>query len=248
MRMLESLEPLEGEVAAPIPAPDIGPILSMTGMPDFPLARSFLVHRLRTDGVSDDVLDAFSAVPRHCFAPAARWVVAYLDLDLRVGLTWLNGPRTIARVLDGMPRLPRMRVLEVGTCTGYQTALLSLLHPYVHSMDSSRACIEWARTRLLAMGRLGVTWRHEDVMARGCTLSEFDCVIVNVALPRIHPNLLGAVASSGGVVIAPLRNADGTQRLIRCALDSGRVVQMIDMGPCCYPTYTSARAPMAPGR
>jgi protein-L-isoaspartate(D-aspartate) O-methyltransferase len=218
---------------------NIEPLLRATGMPDLPLARALLAEQLRAAGVSEDVVAAFMALPRHCFAPASRWRVAYLNLSLRAGPAWLIRPETTARVLDAMPRRPGLRVLEIRSGNGYQTALLALLQAEVLSVDISSACIDWARMRVLALGMGKVTFELGDAVAHGIGRGDFPCVIVNAALPFLPTAVLRAVSSDGGVLIAPMCSADGSQRLVRYSVRSGDVLHAIDMGACNYPVYRS---------
>src|SRR5438045_3141454 len=81
--------------------------LAHAGATDLPLARKWMCTKLRARGVPEPVVAAFNVVPRHAFAPPLRWRVAYLDLDLWTGVTWMTAPLTVARALEAIPLLSR---------------------------------------------------------------------------------------------------------------------------------------------
>ena len=214
---------------------DVDALLQSTRMPDLPLARAFLAEQLCAAGVSEDVVAAFAAVPRHCFAPAARWRSAYLNLSIRAGPAWLLRPQTIARVLDAVPRGPHVRLLEVGTGSGFQTALSATLAAEVLTVDVSIQCLAWARPRLHALKLSNVTIAQAQVMSREFLDRTFDCVIVTSALARLPRTVPRSLSPKGGVVIAPILSTDGSQRLVRYSFREGHVRHAVDLGACAFP-------------
>jgi protein-L-isoaspartate(D-aspartate) O-methyltransferase len=222
------------------PLLDVDGLLRSTRMPDLPLARTLLAEQLRSAMVSEDVVAGFAALPRHCFAPAHRWRSAYMDLSIRAGPAWLIRPRTIARVLDAVPRGPTLRLLEVGTGNGYQTALLAMLAAEVLTVDVSTRCLAWARPRLRALGLNNVSFAWADIVSHGIPDRGFGCVVVTRALARLPQTLTRTLMLEEAVVIAPIRGADGSQRLIRYSFRDARLLQAVDLGACAYPEYSSA--------
>jgi protein-L-isoaspartate(D-aspartate) O-methyltransferase len=223
------------------PSLDVDELLRATRVPDLPLARALLAEQLRAAMVSEEVVAGFAAIPRHCFAPADRWQSAYLDLSVRAGPAWLLRPGTIARVLDAVPREPALRILEVGTGNGYQTALLALLAAEVLTVDVSQRCVEWARPRLQALGLSHVTCTVADVVSHGIADGDFDCVVVTTALSRLPATVTRTLSPREAVVIAPVRGADGAQRLIRYSFRDARLLHAVDLGACAYPEHSPAQ-------
>jgi len=221
------------------PQLDVDGLLRSTRVPDLPLARTLLAAQIRAALVSEDIVVGFAALPRHCFAPAHRWRSAYLDLSIRAGPAWLLRPRTIARVLDAVPRRPSLRVLEVGTGNGYQTALLTMLAADVLTVDASVQCLEWARPRLRALGLNNVTFTRAAVGWQGIPGRDFDCVVVAATLARLPDALIKSLSPKEAVVIAPIRGVDGSQRLIRYTFRYARLLRAVDLGACAYPEHPS---------
>jgi protein-L-isoaspartate(D-aspartate) O-methyltransferase len=213
---------------------DAAGLLALTGMVDLPLARSWMCEQLRAANVSHHVLSAMAAVPRHCFAPASRWRVAYVDLDLWTGVTWMTSPRTVARALDAVPRAPGTRVLEIGTGTGYQTALLAHMRADVTTVDVSWACARLAAERLAALGARRVVAVVGDGFAPRAFSAPLDAVVVNAALPAVPAQLFELLAPSG-VVVAPVSAAGGGQRLLRCSVSAAGAGRILDLGHCSVP-------------
>jgi protein-L-isoaspartate(D-aspartate) O-methyltransferase len=210
-------------------------LLKLMGVPDLPLARSWMNEQLRAAGTSEDVLGAMTDVPRHGFAPSARWRVAYLDLDLWTGVTWMTRPRTVARVVDTLPRSERLRILEIGTGSGYQTAVLATaLRADVISFEISPACLKPAAERLRALGITRAEVKLGNGLERGILPAEFDGIVVNAALPALQSQLFELLAPEGGVIVAPFIVSDGSQRLLRHALLDGEIT-VVDLGKCNFP-------------
>jgi len=220
-------------------------LLAGLGRSDLPLARAHLAQRLRAEGVSDDVVEAFAALPRHAFAPPWRWPVAYAELALAVGEAWLLRPSTLARALDALPRGRGRTLLEIGTGTGYPTALLLLLGARVVSVDPSASCLAAARTRLVAMQSDGWTLHQADAGADVDAAADlgtgYDGMLFQAALPRLP--VAWVAQGRAEVVVAPVCLADGSQRLVRLVRQQGAAggVQAIDLGPCAFPLHASTR-------
>jgi protein-L-isoaspartate(D-aspartate) O-methyltransferase len=214
---------------------DAAGLLMLMGVPDLPLARFWLGEQLRASGISEDVLGAMTDVPRHGFAPPARWRVAYLDLDLWTGVTWMTRPGTVARVVDALPRSERLRILEIGTGSGYQTAVLAAaLGADVTSLEISPACLKSATERLRALGITRAEVKLGNGLEPGTLPAEFDGIVVNAALPALQTQLFGLLSQGGGVIVVPLVVSDGSQRLLRYAL-LGDEITVVDLGKCNFP-------------
>lgn len=154
--------------------------------------RARLVRDLRAAGVRDErVLDAVGAVPRHLFVPddSVRRR-AYEDVALPIGLgQTISQPRTVARMTELLDVRPGDRVLEVGTGSGYQAAVLAELGARVFSVERHEPILD--RTRAL-LDRLGyrVRTRAGDGTRGWPAYAPFDAVVVTAGGPAVPPELV----------------------------------------------------------
>lgn len=195
--------------------------------------RARLVEELRRKGVQDlAVLRAFSEVPRHLFVPEALRRRAYDDTALPVGNgQTISQPSTHAHYLETLALKGPERVLEVGTGTGYQAALLSVLVTgLVVSIERIPALVIQARA---ALTEAGMADRVNVVAGDGSIgwkpLAPFDAILVAAAGSEIPPPLVGQLAE-GGQLIIPLAGAGGAQRLVRITR-RGDQTRQEDLGP-----------------
>lgn len=202
---------------------------ALFGVPDLPLARTWMEEQLFAHGVRVDVINAMRVVPRHVFA-GAQWFVSYLDLELRLGRAWLPAPSLVARMVSAVPSVPQPRVLDLGTGTGYQAAVLSALGAWVVSVDSNPDCLDAAQERLAKL-QLGARFVHGEPIAQVPPEAGYDAIIINGALSQL-PARLFDLLGDGGVIVAPLIVADGTQRLVRYAVSHEHGITALDLGPC----------------
>jgi protein-L-isoaspartate(D-aspartate) O-methyltransferase len=170
------------------------------------------------------VLRAFGIVPRHLFVPEALRHRAYEDTALPIGNgQTISQPTTQARYLEALRLEGTERVLEIGTGSGYQAALLAQLAGAVVSVErlpnlaaAARAALEKARIKGVAVvvgdGSLG--WR---------SLAPFEGILVAAAGPEIPQPLLDQLAEGGRLVI-PIQHAGG-QRLRRITKSRGKTVE-----------------------
>jgi protein-L-isoaspartate(D-aspartate) O-methyltransferase len=148
-------------------------------------------------------------------------------------------PATVARVAGALPELSGARVLEIGTGSGYQTALLSMLGAEVVSLDASQGCLSEARGRLKALGTPAVVEQSDgDAGYDGET--RYDAIVVNVPLPAPPLNLLPRLEAGRGVVVAPVATSDGWQRLMRIELRNDQE-RVLDLGPCQFAPVTTTQ-------
>lgn len=215
-----------------MPELDGAALLSSEILPDLPLARAWMCARLRGAAPSR-VIGAMKVLPRHAFIPP-RWRVAYAELALWTGTTWMTPPRTVARVLAALPDLTGKRVVEIGTGTGYQTALLSALGAAVTSFEVIAKCAAQARARIDAAGARNVVVRDKNGLADDAGVC--DVVVVNAALQAPPIELLDRLQDGRGVVVAPVLAADGSQRLLRFERRDRTGLRVLDLGACLFPT------------
>ena len=167
--------------------------------------RKRVLDRLIDQGIVDPaILDAFKCIPRHYFVPdPALSSRAYDDIPLPIGhhqtvsQPYIVGLMT-KMVLRGASRLGR--VLEIGTGSGYQTAVLSCLADKVYTIERIGALLDSARERLLAMGILNVEYRHGDGYLGWPGRGPFDVILLTSAPPQIPFPLLQQLALKGRLV------------------------------------------------
>jgi len=211
------------------PELDAAALLSFVRMPDLPLARAWMCARLGASA-PPAVINAMAVIPRHAFAPH-RWRVAYSDLALWTGATWMTPPGTVAHVAGALPNGRPRRILEIGTGTGYQTALLAALGHHVTTLDVSAPCVADARARLAALGASKTVIEQANGLEASYGGARYEAIVVNAALFESPVPLLAYLDGSGGVVIAPVVSADGSQRLVRFEV-RGTETRVLDLGRC----------------
>lgn len=187
--------------------------------------RARLVDQLRAQGIQDlAVLKAFSEVPRHLFVPEALRRRAYEDAALPIanGQT-ISRPLTQARYLEALRLTGRERVLEVGTGSGYQTALLAALAGTVFTIERVLALAETARAALREAGAANVSLLVGDGTLGWSAYAPYDAILVAAGGPDVPPPLVEQLGP-GGRLLLPLgergaqvltlieRHGDGVRR------------------------------------
>ncbi len=184
--------------------------------------RSRLVEELRGKGIEDlAVLHAFAEVPRHLFVPAALTNRAYEDTSLPIG--WgqtISQPSTQAAYLTALALTGRERVLEVGTGSGYQAALLAHLVDHVVTVERIGELVQSAKRALEAAGVRNVLVLAGDGTLGWRPLAPYDAIVVAAASgPSVPPPLLNQLCE-GGRLVAPVTR-DGRQVLVRVTQRAG---------------------------
>lgn len=166
--------------------------------------REALIDELRRQGIRDErVLEAMGRVPRHEFVEEALRSEAYKNRSLPIGhAQTLSQPYTVAlmteTVLGGSS--PK-RILEVGTGSGYQAAVLSLLVETVFTVERLRALTETARTRLAALGFRNVHFGYADGTLGWSPYAPYDGIVVTAGGGEVPPALVDQLAPGGRLVI-----------------------------------------------
>jgi protein-L-isoaspartate(D-aspartate) O-methyltransferase len=189
---------------------------------DLNQARARMVaDQLEQRGISDKrVLAAMRAVPRDRFVPAEFADHAYDDGPLPIGSQQtISQPYMVALMSEVAKLCGTERVLEVGTGSGYQTAVLSRLAAEVYSVEFIAGLHDRARAILSAMGLTNIRLRSGDG-SEGCPdAAPFDAIIVTAAMPGIARPLLEQLAPTGRL-IAPI-GEDELQTLVRISRQRG---------------------------
>ncbi|WP_339804028.1 protein-L-isoaspartate(D-aspartate) O-methyltransferase [uncultured Marinobacter sp.] len=167
--------------------------------------RMRLIQRLREAGIRDEqVLAALEEVPRHIFLDEALAHRAYEDTALPIGYgQTLSQPYIVARMTELLMAHKPERVLELGTGSGYQTAILARLCDMVFSVERIKALQDRARERLQLLKTRNVMLRLADGGMGWPERAPFDGIIVTAA-PKVLPDELLAQLADGGVLVAPV--------------------------------------------
>jgi protein-L-isoaspartate(D-aspartate) O-methyltransferase len=179
--------------------------------------RGKLVDLLRQKGIRDlAVLRAIRMVPRHLFVPESVRHRAYDDVALPIGSgQTISQPWVQARYLELIGLTGRERVLEVGTGSGYQTALLAMLCDGVFSVERIPALAQTARAALEAAGIRNVTVLVGDGTLGWRPFAPFDAILVAAASPEIPAPLVEQLAPGGRMVIPLGDRATQTLTLVQ---------------------------------
>lgn len=147
------------------------------------------------------VLAAVAAVPRHLFVPPQHRELAYEDAPLPIGRgQTISQPYIVALMTQALHLTPASRVLEVGTGSGYQAAILAYITPHVWSIETLPELAETARERLHGLG-YPVQVRLGDGRLGWPEQAPFDGIIVTAAAPDVPPALAAQLADDGRLVI-----------------------------------------------
>ena len=177
---------------------------------------------LRQRGISDQaVLRAMDEVPREHFVTAELTDSAYADraLPIACGQT-ISQPYVVAYMTEQLDVEPQHCVLEVGTGSGYQAAILSRLVREVVSVERYRTLADTARERLKTLGYSNVTVIAGDGFAGAPERAPFDRIIVTAAADEV-PDALVAQLGEGGKMVLPLGPRNGTQHIVKLSKTAG---------------------------
>jgi protein-L-isoaspartate(D-aspartate) O-methyltransferase len=193
--------------------------------------RNRLVEVLRRKGVRDlAVLRAVQMVPRHLFVPESVRHRAYDDTALPIGSgQTISQPYVQARYLELIGLTGREKVLEIGTGSGYQTALLALLASMVFSVERVPHLAQSARTALANSGIRNVTVLVGDGTLGWRPFAPYDAILVSAASPEIPGPLVEQLALGGRMVIPLGDRASQTLTLVERNGDGVRASTIADV-------------------
>lgn len=176
--------------------------------------RTRLVESLRLQGIRDlAVLKAFAEVPRHLFVPDALRHRAYDDAPLPIGAgQTISRPFVQATYLEALRLQPNDRVLEIGTGSGYETALLASLAGQVFTVERVRGLAEQARRGLREAGVTNVSILVGDGTLGWSAYAPYQAILVAAGGPQVPRPLLEQLAP-GGRLLLPLGERAGAQVL-----------------------------------
>lgn len=174
-----------------------------TSPPEPDRAREALLRGLRELGIHDErVLAALRRVPRHRFVPSHLFPYAYEDRPLPIGRDQtISQPYIVALSTEALALTPTDRVLEVGTGSGYQTAVLAELAAAVYTVERIPELSVSAQEKLVALGYASIVFSVRDGTKGWPEEAPFDAILVTAAAPRVPPALLLQLAPGGRLVI-----------------------------------------------
>lgn len=181
-------------------------------------------------GIRDPrVLSAMAAVPRHLFVPEGQWHNAYEDHPLPIGDgQTISQPYIVAAMTEALEVGPENRVLEIGTGSGYQTAILASLAKMVYTVEVIESLSVRARLALLRLGIRNVRFRIGDGHLGWPEFAPYDRVIVTAAADTL-PYELAEQLGNGGKMVVPV-GPTGTQSLTLVVKHGKKLVQRHLMG------------------
>ncbi|MEE9300096.1 MAG: protein-L-isoaspartate(D-aspartate) O-methyltransferase [Alphaproteobacteria bacterium] len=175
-----------------------------------------LIMELRQNGVSDTrVLSAIERVSREKFIPEQIHAQAYDNIALPIGEgQTISQPLVVAAMTEALEVDKTMKVLEVGTGSGYQAAILAQLCRRVYTIERFRSLLEKAEAVFHELGIRNITSRLGDGASGWPEVAPFERIIVTAAAPEVPPALLDQLAEEG-VMVIPLGKAYDAQELVR---------------------------------
>ncbi len=211
-------------------------------MADFEQERARMIEeQLRRRGISDArVLQAFAKIPRHFFVPDPARTEAYKDraLSIECGQS-ISQPYMVATMLQVLALRGHEKVLEVGTGTGYETALLCELAAHVFTLERHRELAVGAKRKLDALGYRNVEFVFGDGAYGLPAAAPFDAILVAAAAPR-PPEALIAQLAEGGRLLVPV-GSPTEQRLVSVTR-IGERTKTEEFGGCVFVPLVSPAA------
>ena len=182
---------------------------------DFELQRQQLIESLRNAGIRDErVLTAMADTPREIFLDEAQRDLAYADraLPIEAGQT-ISQPLMVATMTQALQLSGRECVLEVGTGSGYQAAILSCLARHVYSIERLQILAYQAAKRLLQLGRYNVSIYVGDGSLGWPDAAPYDRILVTAAAPEVPTQLLDQLVT-WGILVVPVGSHERQDLLV----------------------------------
>lgn len=192
--------------------------------------RRLMIEDLRARGITDDnVLRAMGLVPRENFVESAFRERAYTDSALPIGSgQTISQPYTVAAMSQALQPEPGVSVLEVGTGSGYQAAILCMMGLRVFSIERHRALLDQARMNLAGIG-CSVSLHHGDGSVGWSLNAPYDRIMVTAGAPNVPMVLLKQLAP-GGRLIIPTGERDHQRMEVVVRIGDSNQYDVFDMG------------------
>ena len=189
--------------------------------------RDRLIERLRDKGIQNErVLEVMRTMPRHLFVDEAMNSRAYEDSSLPIGHgQTISQPFIVARMTEVLLSRGKLdSVLEVGTGSGYQAAILSQLVPKVYSVERIVALQTQARERYHQLGIHNISLKHSDGSWGWPQYGPYPAIIVTAAPEQVPEALLQQLAP-GGIMVIPVGSQRGVQKLLLITREQNQFVE-----------------------
>lgn len=199
-------------------------ILRAMDKEDFRRLRNLMVDtQLIPRGIKDTrVLEAMRKVPRHLFIGESMWHRAYDDMALPVGEDQtISQPYMVAVMTELLELRWTEKVLEIGTGSGYQAAILAELSREVYTIERFQSLSEKAAERLRSLGYTDIRLRTGDGTLGWPEAAPFDRILITAGSPDLPRPLIEQLAE-GGIIVAPVGDRF-SQQLIRARKEKGRL-------------------------
>jgi protein-L-isoaspartate(D-aspartate) O-methyltransferase len=190
---------------------------------DYKQARENMVfQQIRNRGISDKkVLRTMAEIPRHYFVPKSLAGKAYADHPLPIGEgQTISQPYIVALMTESLGLTEDSRVLEIGTGSGYQAAILAKIAKEVYTIEIKKKLYQKATAQLKTMNFTNVHTRHGDGYFGWKEASPFDCIMITAAIDHIPPPLLKQLKNEGRLIL-PLGNPFSYQNLVLVTKQGG---------------------------
>ena len=201
----------------------------------FEMVRSAMIDRLRTHyGIRDEkVLETMAKLPRHLFVPQALQPQAYKDnaLPIASGQT-ISQPFIVAKMTELLELTGSEKVLEIGSGTGYQTAVLASLARKVFAIERLPGLMDEAGKRLTNLGFRNVTMKVADGTVGWDAYSPYDSILVAAGGPSV-PEPLVKQLKVGGRMVIPVGDDPRSQTLVRVTRTANGSAEE-NFGPCAF--------------
>lgn len=203
-------------------------------MTDYAVARQRMVaEQLLRRGIQDQrVLQAMGKVHRHLFVEEALWGRAYGDYPLPIGeKQTISQPFMVALMTEALELKEHERVLEVGTGSAYQTAILAELAAKVYSIERIRALAIRAIRRIESLGYYNVLIRVGDGSVGWKAMAPFDAILVTAGTPQVPIGLVEQLGEDGRLVV-PVGQAEN--QVLRKGTKKGAIIHWTELGNCVF--------------
>lgn len=199
--------------------------LGMTGQ----RVRDRLIERLREQGVRDErVLSAVRTLPRHLFVEEALAARAYEDTALPIGHgQTISQPWVVAKMTEAVLETHPKTVLEIGTGSGYQAAMLAALGLQVFTVERIGDLLRGARKRFRKLG-MEIRSRHDDGRVGWAEHAPFDAIVVTAGAAALEPALIDQLAP-GGTLVAPVNG-----QLLRLRKSADGDIEQLNLAPVSF--------------
>ncbi len=194
---------------------------------EYEAQRDAMVNTLAEEGVisSERVMEAMKTVPRHQFVPRGQVASAYDDAPLPIGEgQTITAPSVVGMMTEALEPRPTDRVLEIGTGSGYQAAVLAELVRHVYTIEIIEELAVSAKNRLEGLDYTNITVRHGDGYEGWPEHAPFDRIIVTAAPEEIPQTLIDQL-KDGGLMIIPIAEDGWAQKLYLVEKDGDQITK-----------------------